>query len=200
MIPVVSRQQMLDTDDIRSVAKRFKSAQIVTGVFDKEHICAIHKHLFQDVYPDAGCVRTDNVFKSDGAVMDAKSLDRAFENFHARLKADGYLKRPFEHKVLAETLSGYFSDLNAMHPFYSGNGSVTRVVLSQLARNAGYHLDFSKTSQQDWANASRCAHNGRFIPMVSILDEGLSKLSSTRRLPSIDLHTDDRSSEVTLGA
>jgi cell filamentation protein len=46
-------------------------------------------------------------------------------------------------------LAHYLSEINAIHPFREGNGRVQRLFISQLAKQAGYTLDYSALGQDE---------------------------------------------------
>ena len=60
-------QSELDTAEVALVHVRTLElvAQPVEGSFDLAHLQAIHRHLFQDVYPFAGELRQVNMAKAD---------------------------------------------------------------------------------------------------------------------------------------
>ena len=43
----------------------------------------------------------------------------------------------------------FYERTNELHPFREGNGRTQRVFLSQLARHAGYTLDFGRVDPDD---------------------------------------------------
>lgn len=59
-----------------------------------------------------------------------------------RLQRLGYLRG--EYGDFAEELVDFYCSTNELHPFREGNGRTQRVFLSQLARSAGYSLNFSE--------------------------------------------------------
>lgn len=40
-------------------------------------------------------------------------------------------------------------EINAIHPFREGNGRAQRIFISQLAKEAGFELTFSKSTQEE---------------------------------------------------
>lgn len=203
-VPEIKTFDKLMEYEYNVVSVNAMDAHTVTGAFDKKHICAIHKHLFGDVYPWAGEIRTVNIFKADGQFMDARLLNDAFRDFHNKVKSNNYLKGSYSVNELSEKLADCFVDLNKMHPFREGNGRTTRVVLTELAYNAGYALDFSKTDKSEWINASRCAQYGTMFPMINILKEGLSLCDNERiyhtniMLSDLSIEDDDNDDDFNL--
>ena len=51
----------LEAAERQFVTQRLLEAKVPKGDFDLEHLRAIHRHLFQDVYEWAGNVRTESI-------------------------------------------------------------------------------------------------------------------------------------------
>ena len=43
----------------------------------------------------------------------------------------------------------YLGETNALHPFREGNGRAQRAFIGQVAREAGYEIEWSKISRED---------------------------------------------------
>ena len=59
---------------------------------------------------------------------------------------------------------------NALHPFREGNGRTQRAFLSQLARDAGFRLDWATVDRDANIDAARAAADGDLAPMRALLD------------------------------
>lgn len=71
----------------------------------------------------------------------------------AQLKRENYLKGlSFEQMV--KRLAFYLGEINILHPFREGNGRTQRSFIMQLAKQAGYHLDFSHLTPDEMIEAS----------------------------------------------
>ena len=68
-------------------------------------------------------------------------------------------------------------EINAIHPFREGNGRAQRIFISQLAKEAGFELTFSKSTQEEMINASIQAHRCDYKGLESIIEKGLTPLS-----------------------
>ena len=141
---------------VREIELRFNP---IKGHFDFDHLKAIHKHIFQDVYDWAGQLRDIDFAKRSKdtglvsrfiptIVMDLKVED--FNKFMAENKQLKGLTKPEFVKAITEVQTR----LNELHPFREGNGRSTRAFLSQLANEAGYHLDLTKIDKERWNLAS----------------------------------------------
>ena len=67
-------------------------------------------------------------------------------------------------------MTHYFSELNAIHPFREGNGRTQRIFFEQLARDAGYALDWSLTTEHENVEACVAAIEGDTNRLTSLLD------------------------------
>ncbi|MDR1849838.1 MAG: Fic family protein [Zoogloeaceae bacterium] len=127
----------------------------VPGNFDMAHLRAIHKMLFQDVYPWAGELRTVEISKGQTQFCYVQMLEYGMNDIHKRLEKDNYLRNLGEIPFI-EKSADFFGDVNALHPFREGNGRAIRIFIRQLAKQAGYDLNL-KTLAQDpdvWNYAS----------------------------------------------
>ena len=116
--------------------------------------CAIHRHIFQDVYDWAGeyrlvdIARTDDLFCLVPYIAQelAKRLEviRSENNLRG-LDAEGFAARAAEHVV----------ELNAIHPFREGNGRALRAFLLVLARQAGHDINMERIDAVIWNEASQ---------------------------------------------
>ncbi|MCL2467440.1 MAG: Fic family protein [Micrococcales bacterium] len=137
------------------------AARPIKGRFDYAHMKAIHRHIFQDVYPWAGKERVGPVgafMTKDGPDVvrfapgdpDAPTtvyayypagagLRAAAEEQYARLAAKDLL-RGLEHKEFVTELAEVWGELNVIHSFREGNTRTQAVFFSWLAEQAGYRI------------------------------------------------------------
>jgi cell filamentation protein len=141
--------------------------KVPKGNFDAEHLKAIHRHLFQDVYEWAGRTRDEPVALSDGTIatepvlrkvdgkpfMEAPLIAEGLDRIAQRLAAEHYL-RGLTRQEFASRAADVMVDLNAVHPFREGNGRTQRVFIEALAHEAGHKLDFSVVSRERMIQAS----------------------------------------------
>lgn len=115
----------------------------LVATFDFEHYKAVHRYLFGDLYDWAGQIRTVNIAKKGTHFCPAKKIEERGKLVFDRLKRLNYL-RGMEQGDFVEELVDFYCSTNELHPFREGNGRTQRVFLFQLARNAGYSLNFSE--------------------------------------------------------
>jgi cell filamentation protein len=125
-----------------------------------QQLQCIHKRLFGDVYPWAGELRTVDMRKgTDAAAEFFISVSRlqfgagfAFQE----LAHDNRL-RGIDRDSFVDRLAHHYDQVNYLHPFREGNGRTQRIFWSQIAADAGYELDWRKTTDAVNDQASRDA-------------------------------------------
>jgi cell filamentation protein len=141
------------------------------GKFDANHLKAIHRHIFQDVYEWAGRTRDQRVRLSDGAVASepimrtpgdkaftlGPAIPKALTAFATSLRAANYL-RGLPRQTFAYQAADRMAELNVIHTFREGNGRAQRLFIMELAQAAGHRLDFSVVSGERMMLASIAAH------------------------------------------
>lgn len=125
----------------------------IEGTFDLDHLCAIHRHLFGDIYPWAGKIRTKGfIAKGNSLFCSPQFIVPYSDGLFAGLKGENYLK-DLERGEFIERLAFYIAEINALHPFREGNGRTQRAFVNQLARNAGWELNFSDIDPEELRRA-----------------------------------------------
>jgi cell filamentation protein len=130
----------------------------IKGNYDVAHLKSIHTALFKDVYPWAGQFRDVDLAKGRTEFAPAfPPVYRTLENYTGRLLetvARDNFHRGVGKEAFVGKLSSTYNELNYAHPFREGNGRTTRIFLGQLAKDAGYHLDWSRVDASRWADVS----------------------------------------------
>lgn len=148
----------------------------IKGKFDLKHLQDIHKHLFGDIYPFAGKIRDGYLQKGQQDFTMGYRIVPQAEKLFTQLKNEQFLKKTEPAKI-AGRLAYYMGEINAIHPFREGNGRAQRIFISQLAKEAGFELTFSKSTQEEMINASIQAHRCDYKGLESIIEKGLTPLS-----------------------
>lgn len=148
----------------------------ITGKYDLDHLQRVHHHIFQDVYPWAGQVRTLNFSKRDP--IDPDTWTTPFAPVNRLKELSGYISdtiqamdglRGLERPEFAKRLAEVYTALNHLHPMPEGNGRMTQTLLSQLATEAGQKLDFKRVGSVEWneAAARTMTQRNRHNPAVT---------------------------------
>ena len=151
----------------------------VIGNLDYEHLKAIHKSIFSDIYNWAGQPRIVDIAKGNVFCL-SRNLDTYAGSIFSKLEAENYLIG-ISNEEIVRRLFFYLSEINVLHPFREGNGRVQRVFIEYLAATAGYHLDFSKVTDKDMVEASSLAFACKYESMNTLLSEIITELISRLR-------------------
>jgi cell filamentation protein len=161
----------LDRVERQLVTQRAREG-IPKGKFDLDHLSAIHRHLFQDIYDWAGEVRTVEISKCGHQFQFRKFIETGMADIHRRLAAERNLRNKTP-KVFARKAAEIIGDINYVHPFREGNGRTQLLYLQQLAEHAGYTLDINKIDQAHWLDASRQAHETSYDSMAKCIEKSI---------------------------
>lgn len=152
----------------------------VTGSFDPAHLRAIHKYLFQDVFPWAGDFRVVNLSKGNSMFGPALHIAAALADTLAKLKAEALLIN-LPPRAFATRAAFFLGEINAIHPFREGNGRTQREFILQLALQAGHPLSWAGFTEAEMVEASILSHTrGDNTQLAALLSRALL---STRAQP-----------------
>ncbi|MBQ8156753.1 Fic family protein [Candidatus Saccharibacteria bacterium] len=161
-------------DDAEREITGLKAVEFVSNPFpeklDFNYIKKLHKFLFQDIYDWAGEIRTIDISKGN-IFCQHELIEINAEVLLNELESEHYLVDTSDN--MAERLAYYLGDLNSIHPFREGNGRVQRLFIAELARRAGYSLDFSNISPREMIIASDEAFRHNYEPLEEIIQKSL---------------------------
>lgn len=129
----------------------------VRGEFDTQHLRAIHRHIFQDVYPWAGELRTVNISKPDAIFPPPQYLQQNLDMLFAELANESLLKN-LRASAWAHRAAYFLGEINAIHPFREGNGRTQREFIRELAFAGGHRLAWAGHTQEEMIEASKLSH------------------------------------------
>lgn len=162
-------------------------ASPIEGKYDFDHLKAIHKHIFQDVYDWAGEPRTIDMGKGEsvlsGLSVAYPSPNAPFppDNLHNRadyafeqLAKDNYLK-DLDAASFATRLANHSTEIWEVHPFREGNTRATTAFVRQLARDAGHPLtgELSR-APRELRDAFVLSTNGSPEALKALIDNAMS--------------------------
>ena len=140
--------------------------------YDLDHLRAIHRHLFSDLYHWAGELRCVDIAKTDLFCRPQFIEDQARQLF-GQLAEDRYL-RDLRRAEFVDAAAHYLGEINALHPFREGNGRAQRAFLAQLAGEAGHPLDWSELDEGENVEASVASLRADLGPLRRLLSRHLS--------------------------
>jgi fido (protein-threonine AMPylation protein) len=137
-----------------------KAERPVNPTGDLRQLQAIHQRLFQDVYEWAGQLRTVDMRKGNDPAaeffMPVSRLQFGAGYAFQELAEDNYL-RGLDKDRFVSRLAHHYDQVNYLHPFREGNGRSQRILWTQVAREAGYELDWGGATGKVNDQASRDA-------------------------------------------
>jgi cell filamentation protein len=154
----------------------------IKGRFDLDHLKAIHKHLFCDVYEWAGEIRNIDLAKDNSYFANHTHIVIAARPVFEKLAEEGYLKG-LDAVAFSTRAAYYLGEINALHPFREGNGRAQREFINHLVYKNGYFIEWKNISQKDMIQASiesfHQADNTKFAAFIR---------DNLRKLPVSDLN------------
>lgn len=161
----IDNAETLDRREREIVTQRI-SEGVPHGEFGLDHLQAIHKHLFQDVYDWAGELRTVEIAKGSEQFQAARFIANGMADVHKRLESSNFL-RGLGRSDFANEAGRILGDVNYVHPFREGNGRTQLQYLKLLAEQAGQQIDLGRLNPDLWIDASRKAHWGDYTQMAT---------------------------------
>lgn len=143
--------------------------RLLPGRYDLAHLCLFHRVIFGDIYPWAGELRTVTIAKGHAFCL-PQFIESASQEILGALSREGYL-RGLCREEFVDRLTFYLGEINAIHPFREGNGRTQRAFLGQLAREAGFVVDWRRLDASRNREASIAVMRGDPKPMYRMLDE-----------------------------
>ncbi|TQJ94708.1 Fic/DOC family protein [Achromobacter sp. SLBN-14] len=144
----------------------------VCGEFDLAHLQQIHRRLFGDVYEWAGQLRTVDISKGTTRFANHEQIASYAPQITRPLARDQRLQG-LSLEAFSERAGHYLGELNVLHPFREGNGRSIREFIGQLARDAGYGIDWQGIRREEMTQASIAAYQGDSSQMASLIRAGL---------------------------
>lgn len=190
---VLARLEYADT--AARVRQLQAQPELVDRSFDADHVRAIHRHVFQDVYEWAGEFRTVDIAKGAApfaAIEDgATGVDDQLRRVRSSVADTDWpnITREAFPLAAAET----FAHLNQAHPFREGNGRAAKVFMEHVADLSGFTLDYQAVGADRWNTTSDLSRlpsfDGRSDVSPGKMEAVWNELTSQRRrAPTVDGH------------
>lgn len=146
----IKNKELLEKLEIQKMTVKLLGLDIrperIKPTLDTEHLTAIHKYLFEDIYQWAGEFRSENLYKSERVLSGGSAeyadyheiknkLDKLFKDYKDILWS--------EVSDIGKEVSDFFLKLWSIHPFREGN---TRTCITFLwhylkAQNIDFHVE-----------------------------------------------------------
>ena len=125
---------------------------------------AIHRHLFQDVYPFAGGFRTVRLAKDGSAFCYPEHVAREMKALFIDLRVKRFFRNSAA-EAFSDMAGEFLATLNAIHPFREGNGRTQTLFLALLADQAGHPLDLDRLQPEAFLAAMVRSFAGDLGPL-----------------------------------
>lgn len=168
-VPGLKTQTDLDRFEAIATGRRFQEP-MPTGRWSVRHYRAIHHHIFQDVYPWAGRLRTVRIAKGDSMFCYPERINAELHRIFARLRQVDVLR----HRNPTDFAAGaahLLADLNAIHAFRDGNGRAQLAFITLLAAQAGHELELERLDPPAFLSAMIASFHGDEAPLQTYLAE-----------------------------
>ncbi|MBW9398934.1 putative adenosine monophosphate-protein transferase Fic [Leclercia sp. EC_58] len=142
------------------------------------HLCAIHQHIYQDIFDWAGDIREMDIYQGDTRFCHFAYIEKEGNALMQDLEEEGYLVG-LEREDIINRLSHYYCEINVLHPFRIGNGIVQRIFFEQLAIHAGYQLYWRGIDPEEWAQANQSGAMGDLSALNAIFRKVVSEAGET---------------------
>lgn len=137
-------------------------------VFTAAHLCALHEQVFSEVYPWAGHYRQVDIAKGDTHFLKHQDIPAELNVLFADLAKANFLQGATP-QVFSEAMGAFLVRLNFVHPFREGNGRVQRLLVTQIATNAGRTLDWQPVGNEAMKQACIAGIQGATRQMVRLI-------------------------------
>lgn len=144
------------------------SEPLPDGAFDPAHYCAVHHHLFQDVYNWAGVPRTIQTAKGGNLFCLPAYIERELAKLFTTLSRGS----PFwtdDPEAFVAPAADFLAELNAIHPFREGNGRAQLALVHLLGQAAGHPFDLTRVRRDTFLPAMIASFAGQLAPLQAEL-------------------------------
>ncbi len=140
---------------------------------DFAYLCAIHHHLFQDLYEWAGHVRTVDISKDTTHFCNVRFIEASAQRCMQQLVSQNFFQQLPKQQFVAQ-LADFFCEMNVVHPFREGNGRTLRLFCEVLALQAGYEISWRGIAVESWLEANVAGYHGDLVPLIQLFSDAVS--------------------------
>ncbi len=171
-LPDLRNQDALDAFEVEAVGARSLEPP-PPGDFDVAHYRALHRHLFQDVYPWAGEDRTVQTWKGGNRFCVPTFIDAQMTRLFATLGSEPFLPGADVDAFIA-AVADFLGDLNHIHPFREGNGRTQLYFVRLLGQRAGHPFRSEAVEPEAFLHAMVESFHGQMDALVDELERMLA--------------------------
>jgi len=160
LINKLDLREQSDLDDFEAEISAARAKEpLPEGDLDFVHYCAVHHHLFQDVFEWAGEPRRVRISKQGNPFCFPEHIGAQAKKLFSELKATNYLEN-LPAKEFAKRAAHFVAELNAIHAFREGNGRAQLTFFALLADRAGHPLDLENLDPDAMLDAMIASFDG----------------------------------------
>jgi len=161
------KQDVLDAYEAASTARRFRSP-LPEGRFTTTHYCAVHRHLFGEIYAWAGRFRIIRISKGDSTFCYPENIPAQMRALFAALKAENCFSG-LDPESFSTRSAHFLAELNAIHPFREGNGRTQLAFFTLLADRAEHPVQQTTLRPEAILDAMITSFKGDEAPLVRVI-------------------------------
>lgn len=173
-LPGIRQAQRLEQAAYELTALRAATLELGPLARGLPHLCAIHHHLYQDIFDWAGKIREVDIYEGDTRFCHFEYIEKEGNALMQQLEEEEWLCG-LSADVFIERLAHYYCEINVLHPFRLGNGIAQRIFFEQLALHAGYILDWRDIDPDRWGAANQAGAMGDLDPLCAIFRKVVSE-------------------------
>ena len=164
-------QDQKKLDEIETLIVSVRMAELLKnefdGLFDFDHLRAVHFQLFSDIYPFAGKSRYIPITRRTMFCL-PQYIDSMAGEIFIKLREERYLRNQ-EFEEFVDNLAYFMAEVHALHPFLDGNTRTMRIFFQQLSHQAKWHINPSDTDDSRLLEADIASLEGDYQPLISLL-------------------------------
>lgn len=150
-----------------------RGAVVIPRTYDAEHLRAIHKQLFGNVYEWAGEYRTVGIQKNLSEFAHPGDVPHYLNDASRIIRSAGW--STMDRDQFATAAAEVFAHVNQAHPFREGNGRTSKLFMQHVAELSPYRIDYSPAvsgvTPEMWNQASMLSgpDRGKYEPVPASL-------------------------------
>lgn len=150
--------------------------------YDLAHLQKIHARLYGETYEWAGATRTVERERQGIAYASPTEIQSNSATLFAQLQAEKKTLDRASPELFAARVGYYMAELTRLEPFHIGSARTQQVFITQLARDAGYNIQWQKIDRERMAHAQGEALHGNRSPYIALLKAHLVERSLEARM------------------
>lgn len=155
-----SRLQSEEASLVSSQAIQIRAGNGPARTFDREHLKALHKQLFGDVYEWAGHMRDERPIINGEQLDPYEIMSKGANEFTRASRIESALPKALasiqdiealrngSREEFIERAGEALAKLNTVHPFREGNGRTQRLFIQELGNETGHKVSFRGITQE----------------------------------------------------